>query len=59
MEHRVGRPWAGYIDAARPQLRDGGGDDGGLFIAECALLAGMRIESGDREAWLRDAEFMP
>ena len=41
---------------SRAQLLDRGRDHGGVLLAERAVLAGMRIEPGEREARPRDAE---
>ena len=47
---------AARVDALARAARDRGRDDVELLVADAALLAGMRIEAGDRHARLGDAE---
>ena len=56
MEHRVGRHRAGDVDAGFAQRFDRGRDDLDILAADRAVLAGMRVEAGDREARPGDAE---
>ena len=56
MEHGVGRQRAARVDALGAQLLDRRRDDGAILVAERAVLAGMRIEPGERQARPRDAE---
>ena len=56
MKHRVGGKRAARVDAvgaaaARPPARRSA-----VFLAERAVLAGVRVEAGDREPRPRDAE---
>ena len=41
---------------SRAQLLDGGRDDAAILLAERAVLAGVRVEAGEREPRPRDAE---
>ncbi len=44
------------VDAVGAQARDRRSDDGDVFLAERAVLAGMRIETGDDETRPRNGE---
>ena len=55
-EQRVGGVRAGRVDPLGAQRGDGGGDDARFLVAEPAVLAGVRIERGDRDARVGDAE---
>ena len=56
MEHGVGRQRPERVDALGLQPRDRRRHDGAIFLAERAVFAGMRIETGDRDARAGDAE---
>ena len=56
MEHRVGRQRAARVDALGHEPLDRGPHDRQVLLAERAFLARMRIEAGDGEARMRDAE---
>ena len=56
MEQRVGRQRPDGVDALRAQFPDRRRHDDAIFLAECAFLAGMRIEAGDRKPRAGDAE---
>ena len=56
VEHGVGGKRAARVDAVGDQPLDRGPHDQAVLLAERAVLAGMRIEPGDREPRARDAE---
>ena len=56
VEHGVRRQRAASLDALGAQGFDGRRDDVDLFGAERAVFAGMRIEAGDDEARMGEAE---
>ena len=53
---RVGGQRAARIDAVGDEPLDRGRNDRAVLLAERAVLAGVRIEAGDREPRPRDAE---
>ena len=56
VKQRIGRQRAARIDAVGAQALDRGRDDGDILLAERAVLAGMRVETGHHQPRPRDAE---
>ena len=56
MEQGVGRQRTARVDAFGLELLDRGPHHRQIFLAERAVLAGMRIEAGDRKPRARNAE---
>ena len=56
VEHGVGGQRAAHVDAFAAQRRDRRCDDVAVLKAERAVLAGMRVEPGHRDARMRDGE---
>ena len=56
VEHGIGRERAARVDAVGDQPLDRRAHDQAVFLAERAVLAGVRVEPGDREPRMGDAE---
>src|SRR5262249_51649903 len=50
----VGSPWPAHLQATTPRRTDRRGDHARLLVAEKAVLAGVGIESSDRDTWRRN-----
>src|SRR5207302_5410924 len=57
-EERVGGKGTGDVEAVGAGRLDGGNDRVLLLVAEEALLAGVRVEPGHRDAAARSAEIL-
>ena len=51
VEHRIRRMRSGSIESRPPRRLDGGRDDLAVLDADQSILAGVRVQTADRDSW--------